>query len=243
MLEKHLDLTEALYNYALAQRTEANDPLLSALYADTLALGEVGRLAVTPLQWSVLSLLSALIVTKWAVVVGTFTGISSIAIARNLQPGGKVVAFDQDFKYTSMARRYWIKAALQDRIDLRLGDARRLVPNHRPRELIDFVYIDADKESYAQYFDHLCPQVRSGGMIVFDNTLRGGELADPGLRNKPINRAMDALNRKIAADSRVQVVLLPIADGMTICRKMPPPGTEIRRVIDTRQFDRVRLGG
>jgi caffeoyl-CoA O-methyltransferase len=242
MPEKHLELTDPLYNYAMAQRSEANDPLLTALYTDTLALGEVGQLAVTPEEWSLLSLFSALVITKWAVVVGTFTGISSIAIARNLQPGGKLVCFDQDFKYTSMARRYWIKAALQDRIDLRLGDARRLVPNHRPRELIDFVYIDADKESYAQYYEHLCPYVRSGGMLIFDNTLRGGELADPNLRNKPINRAMDAFNHRLATDTRVQVVLLTIADGLTICRRMPPPGAEIRRVIDTRQLDRVRLG-
>jgi caffeoyl-CoA O-methyltransferase len=243
MPDKHVDLTDAVYNYLLAQRSDANDPLLAALYADTLALGEVGRYAVTPLQSSIISLLAGLVGTKWAVEVGTFTGISSIAIARNLVPGGKVHCFDQDFKYTSMARRYWIKAGLQDRIDLRLGDARRLVPFFRPREMIDFVHIDADKESYAQYYDHLCPYVRSGGMIIFDNTLRGGELAEPGLKSKPINRAMDALNRKLAADPRVQVVLLPIADGMTICRRMPAPNAEIRRVIDTRQLDRVRLGG
>ena len=242
MPDKHVELTEAVYNYALAHRTDANDPLLAALYADTLAMGEVGRLAVTPLQTSIISLLAGLVGVKWGGVVGTFTGMSSIAIARNLVPGGKVICFDQDFKYTSVARRYWIKAGLQDRIDLRLGDARRLVPFFRPRELLDFVYIDADKESYAKYYDHLCPFVRSGGVIIFDNTLRGGELSDPGLRNKPINRAMDAFNRKLAADSRVQVVLLPVADGMTICRKMPPPGAELRRVIDTRQLDRVRLG-
>ena len=243
MPDKHIELTDAVYDYALAQRTDANDPLLEQLYADSLGLGEVGRLAVTPLQASILSLLAGLIGTKWAVEVGTFTGMSSIAIARMLSPGGKVVSFDQDFKYTSMARRYWIKAGLQDRIDLRLGDARRQVPFFRPRELIDFVYIDADKESYGLYFEHLCPFVRSGGMIVFDNTLRGGEMVDPTLRNKPINRAMDAFNHKLANDSRVQVVLLPIADGMTICRRMPAPGAELRRVIDTRQLDRVRLGG
>ena len=242
MPEKHVDLSDPVYQYLLAHRSDANDPLLAGLYADTLALGPVGRLAVTPLQSSLISLLAGLIGTKWAVEVGTFTGISSIAIARNLAPGGKLTCFDQDFKYTSMARRYWIKAGLQDRIDLRLGDARRLLPHFRPREPVDFVYIDADKESYGLYYDHICPFVRGGGLILFDNTLRGGELADPAARNKPINRAIDALNRKLAADSRVQVVLLPVADGMTICRKMPPPGAELRRVIDTRQLDRVRLG-
>ena len=126
MPNKHVEITEAVYNYALAHRSDANDPLLAALYTDTLALGEVGRYAVTPMQASIISLLAGLVGTKWAVEVGTFTGISSIAIARQLAPGGKVFSFDQDFKYTSMARRYWIKAGLQDRVDLRLGDARRL---------------------------------------------------------------------------------------------------------------------
>jgi caffeoyl-CoA O-methyltransferase len=242
MPEKNVDLTDAVYNYALAQRSDANDALLHALYADTLALGEVGRLAVTPLQASLLSLLAGLTGVKSAVEIGTFTGISSIAIARMLAHGGKLVSFDQDFKYTSMARRYWIKAGLQDRIDLRLGDARRLLPHFRPRDLLDFAYIDADKESYDQYYQHLISYVRSGGLIIFDNTLRGGELADVTLRSKPINRAVDAFNRKLANDSRVQVVLLPLADGMTICRKMPPPGADIRRGIDTRNLDRVRLG-
>lgn len=242
MPDKHVELIDPVYDYVLAQRSDANDPLLAALYADTLALGEVGRLAVTPLQASLLSLLAALVNTKWAVEVGTFTGISSIAIARSLSLYGKLVSFDQDFKYTSIARRYWIKAGLQDRIDLRLGDARRLLPHYRPREPLDFVYIDADKESYDQYYEHLCPFVRTGGLIVFDNTLRGGELADPVARNRPVNRAVDALNRKLATDSRVQTVLLPMADGLTICRKLPAPGTEQRRGLDTRNIDRVRLG-
>ncbi len=173
--------------------------------------------------------------------MGTFTGISSIAIARQLVQYGKLVSFDQDFKYTSIARRYWIKAGLQDRIDLRLGDARRLLPHYRPRDPVDFVYIDADKESYDQYYEHLCPFVRTGGVIVFDNTLRGGEVVDPIARNRPVNRAMDALNRKLATDSRIQTVLLPMADGLTICRKLPAPGTESRRGLDTRNIDRIRL--
>ncbi len=196
---------------------------------------------MTPDQASFISLLVALIDTRLAVEVGTFTGISSMAIARHLLPGGKLVSFDQDFKYTSIARRHWIKAGIQDRIDLRLGDARRLLPHYRPREAIDFVYIDADKESYEMYYDHLCPFVRTGGLILFDNTLRSGEVADPVARNKPINRALDQLNHKLAHDSRVQAVLLPMADGFTICRKLPGPGMETRRMFDIKRRDSVRL--
>jgi caffeoyl-CoA O-methyltransferase len=241
MSEKHLPITGDVYDYVLAQRSDANDPLLAALYMDTLALGEVGRLAVTPDQASLISLLAGLVGVKWAVEVGTFTGISSIAIARNLAVGGKLFCFDQDFKYTSIARRYWIKAGVQDRVDLRLGDAHRLLPHFRPRDPLDFVYIDADKEAYDMYYEHLCPFVRAGGLILFDNMLRGGQVTDPVGRNQPINRALDALNRKLAADSRVQTVLMPMADGFTICRKLPAPGTESRHRFDARQLDRVRL--
>jgi caffeoyl-CoA O-methyltransferase len=241
MPEKHLPITDLVFSYAIAQRSDANDPVLAALQAETFALGEAGRLAITPDQASLISLLVALINAKWAVEVGTFTGISSIAIARQLALGGKLVSFDQDFRYTSIARRYWIKAGVQDRIDLRLGDAHRLISHFRPRDPIDFVYIDADKEGYDMYYEHLCPFVRAGGLILFDNTLRGGQVTDPVGRNQPINRALDALNRKLASDSRVQTVLMPMADGLTICRKLPPPGTSAGHRFDVRQLDRIRL--
>ena len=91
------------------------------------------------------------------------------------------------------------------------------------------------------YYEHLCPFVRTGGLILFDNTLRGGEVADPVGRNKPITRAIDALNRKLANDSRVQTVLVPMGDGLTICRKLPGPGLERRPTFDIRRTDNVRL--
>jgi caffeoyl-CoA O-methyltransferase len=91
------------------------------------------------------------------------------------------------------------------------------------------------------YYEHLCPYVRPGGLILFDNTLRGGEVVDPVGRNKPINRAMDALNRKLASDSRIQTVLMPMADGLTICRRLPAPGSDSRHRFDVRRLDQIRL--
>jgi len=230
MSAKYLALNDAIYNYVLAHRSNANDPVLQALQVETQNLGEISQMAISPDQSSLISLLVSIIGAKWAVEVGTFTGTSSISIARHLAPGGKLVCFDQDFKFTSIARRYWIKAGLQDRIDLRLGDARRLVAHFRPPYPLDFVFIDADKESYDSYYEMLIPQVRAGGLILFDNMLRGGEVVDPTLKNKPVNRAIDHLNRKLATDSRVQTVLVPIADGLTICRKLPSPSGDARRL-------------
>jgi caffeoyl-CoA O-methyltransferase len=226
MSAKYVALTDAIYNYVIAQRSDARDPIMAALQVETQNLGEIGRMAISPDQASFISLLVALIGAKWAVEVGTFTGTSSISIARHLAPGGKLVCFDQDFKFTSIARRYWIRAGLQDKIDLRLGDAHRLVPHFRPQNPLDFVFIDADKEAYDTYYELLVPHVRAGGLILFDNMLRGGEVADPVQKNTPVNRAIDQLNRKLANDSRVQSVLIPMADGLYVCRKLPSPGTD-----------------
>jgi caffeoyl-CoA O-methyltransferase len=234
---KFVPLNENLYQYVLAQRSNANDPLLAALQIETENLGEIGRTAINPDQATLLSLLTALIGAKWAVEVGTFTGTSSISIARYLAPGGKLFCFDRDFKYTSIARRYWMKAGVMDRIDLRLGEAQRLVPHFRPSNLLDLVLIDADKESYDLYFETLIPHVRTGGLIIFNNTLLEGKMIDPAARNGAEARSTDQLNRKLAQDTRVQTVLLSMADGMTVCRKVYSPATESRRgaATDTRR--------
>jgi caffeoyl-CoA O-methyltransferase len=235
MPSKFVDMTDDIYNYVVANRSGSNDPIFAALQIETNNLGEVSYMAISPEQASLISMLVCLIGAKWAVEVGTFTGASSISVARYLAPGGKLVCFDQDFKYTSVARRYWIRAGLQDRIDLRLGDARRLLPHFRPQAPLDFVFIDADKESYDMYYELLLPHVRTGGLILLDNMLMGGEVVDPVARNKPAIRAIDQLNRKLATDSRVQCVMLPMADGLTICRKLPLPGSDGRRMSDTRR--------
>jgi caffeoyl-CoA O-methyltransferase len=236
MPAKYIPLTDAIYNYVIAQRSNADDPILTALQVETENLGEISRMAISPDQATLISLLVALIGAKWAVEVGTFTGTSSISIARYLAPGGKLVCFDQDFKYTSMARRYWIRAGLQDKIDLRLGDARRLLPHYKPQNLLDFVFIDADKEAYDFYYETLVNYVRPGGLILFDNMLRGGQVVHPVERNTPTNRAIDQLNRKLAADSRVQSVLIPMADGLVVCRKLYTPGIDGRRMTDSRRL-------
>jgi len=236
MAGKYVPLTDAIYDYVIAQRSNANDPILTALQMETQNLGEVSQMAISPDQASLISLLVAVIGAKWAVEVGTFTGTSSISIARHLVPGGKLVCFDQDFKVTSIARRYWIRAGVQDKIDLRLGDARRLLPHYKPQNLIDFVFIDADKESYDFYYETIIPYVRTGGLILFDNMLRGGQVVHPVARTQPANRAIDQLNRKLAADSRVQSVLIPMADGLVVCRKLFVAGMDGRRMTDSRRL-------
>ena len=234
MSSSYLPLNDKIYEYMLEHCSDADEPVLAELRLETQRLGDVSEMAISPDECNLLGLLTTLIGARYAVEVGTFTGSSSISIARGLQPGGKLTCFDQDFRWTSIARRYWFKAGLQDRIDLRLGDAHQLLGRFRPQGPLDLVFIDADKEAYDFYFETLVPYVRTGGLILFDNMLRGGEVVDPVQKNTATNRAIDQLNRKLATDSRVQSVLIPIADGLVVCRKLYVPGIDGRRLTDSR---------
>jgi caffeoyl-CoA O-methyltransferase len=235
MSSKFIPLTEPLYEYLVTKRSNVDDPVLEALRTETETLGDISMMSISPEQGSLMTLLVGIIGAKWAVEVGTFTGTSSICIARGMVPGGKLICFDQDFKWTTIARRYWAKAGVADRIELKLGAARELLTRFRPQNQLDFVFIDADKESYDFYYETILPYVRPGGLIVLDNMLRGGEVVHPVAKTRPINRAIDQLNRKIATDNRVQSVLLPMADGMVICRKLFVAGGDGRNMRDSRR--------
>jgi len=219
MSTSFLPLNESLYRYLVDQSSEGRDPLLTQLRRETGTLGDVAEMAISPDQCAFLSFITSLIGAQYAVEVGTFTGSSSISIARGLIPGGRLVCFDQDFRYTSIARRYWFNAGLQNKIELRLGNAHQLVPRFRAAGPLDLVFIDADKEAYDFYYESLLPMVRVNGLIIFDNMLRGGKVVDPVGRTEPATRAVDELNRKLATDPRVQSVMVPIADGLHLCRK------------------------
>jgi caffeoyl-CoA O-methyltransferase len=217
----YVPLNDALYAYVLGQRSDAKDPVLDELRQETLGLGAAAEMAISPLQCSFMTLLVAAIGAKWAVEVGTFTGSSSISIARGLAPGGKLICFDKEFKWTSIARRYWVKADVHERIELRLGNARDFLSRFRPPFTLDFVFIDADKEGYDFYYEALLPHVRPGGLIVFDNMLQAGRIVEGGGAESDNVRAIAQLNRKLSTDPRVHGVLIPVADGLFLCRKLP----------------------
>jgi caffeoyl-CoA O-methyltransferase len=219
MSSSYLPLNDKIYEYMLEHCSDADEPVLAELRLETQRLGDVSEMAISPDECNLLGLLTALIGARYAVEVGTFTGSSSISIARGLQPGGKLTCFDQDFRWTSIARRYWFKAGLQDRIDLRLGDAHQLLGRFRPQGPLDLVFIDADKEAYDFYYETLYPLVRPNGLIIFDNMLRGGRVVDPVARTDASVRAIDELNIKLARDPRIQSVFISVADGLQICRK------------------------
>lgn len=142
-----------------------------------------------------------------------------MCIARGLAPGGRLICLDQNQEWTSIGEKHWAKAGVRDRIDLRLGSAISLMQELEPLISFDLAFIDAEKTEYDAYFELLLPRVRPNGLILFDNMLWGGRLG-----GKPISdaggRAIDALNHKLANDRRVEAVLLPVADGIQMCRKL-----------------------
>jgi len=219
-MRKYTVLTDGLYDYMTRQRSGADDPVLEELRTETMKLGDVSVMAISLEQCSFLTFLVAAVGAKQAVEVGTFTGSSALSIARGLPPDGRLTCFDQADQWTGIAQRHWKKAGVSGQIELRLGDAARLVPAFKPAKPIDFVFIDANKEGYDLYYESLLPHVRTGGVIVFDNMLRHGEVVEPVEKQPVQTRAIDQLNRKLAKDPRVQSVLVPIADGLNLCRKL-----------------------
>ncbi len=219
-MRKYTPVTDELYDYMVRQRSNVNDPVMDALRAETATLGEVSQMSISPEQCSFLTFLVAAIGARHAVEVGTFTGSSSLSIARGLPADGRLICFDQDDQWTSIATRYWKQAGVEEKIELRLGDAARLLRAFKPDAPLDFVFIDANKDGYDHYYEALLPHVRSGGVMIFDNMFRHGEVLESPVRQSLEAKTIDTLNRKLAADARVSSVLIPIADGLNLCRKL-----------------------
>jgi caffeoyl-CoA O-methyltransferase len=216
---KYVPLNDRLYGYLSGLRTDASDRLLRALRAETAALGEeVSKCQISDEQGTFLSIITAAIGAKAAIEVGTFTGYSSLCIARALPAGGKLICLDASPEWTAVARKYWARAGLQNRIELRLGPAIPTLKQLEPELQFDLAFIDAAKTEYDTYYELLLPRIRRNGVILFDNMLWGGRLG-AGRIKEATGRAIDKLNRKLAKDRRVDAVLLSVADGIQLCRK------------------------
>jgi predicted O-methyltransferase YrrM len=216
---KYVALDDNLYTYLSALRSDADDHLLQDLRVETAALGEeVAKCQISDDQGTFLSILTAAIGAKSAIEVGTFTGYSSLCIARGLAAGGKLLCLDANPEWTAIARKYWAKASLQDHIELRLGPAIPTLQQLEPGRTFDLAFIDADKTEYDAYYELILPRIRRNGLILFDNMLWGGRLG-AGPIKEANGRAIDTLNHKLAKDPRVEAVLLSVADGIHLCRK------------------------
>jgi caffeoyl-CoA O-methyltransferase len=193
-------------------RLAGQDEALARVNRETGELPE-GGMQSRPDQGALLTLLTRLVGARAAVEVGTFTGYGAICIARGLAEGGRLTCFEVSERYAEIARRNLELAGVADRVTIEVGPAREALAEVGE---IDFAYVDADKGGYPAYYDALLPRLRPGGLLVLDNTLRGGRVIDP---QDDQSRTMAQLNERIAADDRADSVLLGLADGMTLVRR------------------------
>ena len=205
----------ALY---IAERTAPPDAVLADLQERTRGLGRAAGMQIGADQGALLTMLTRLVGARRAVEVGTFTGYSSICIARGLAPGGSLLCCDVSEEYTAIAKEAWADAGLTDVIELRIAPAIETLRALPADPTIDLVFIDADKGGYASYFDELLPRVRPNGLLLVDNTLWSGRVVDAAATDDD-TVAIKAFNDKVAADDRVESYLLPIGDGLTFIRK------------------------
>jgi caffeoyl-CoA O-methyltransferase len=218
MSGRHVGLSEALNTYVVAHSTPL-DPVASDLVEETRATlpGQAGMLTA-PDQAALLTLLARLLGARHAVEVGTFTGFSALALARGLAPDGRLLCCDVSEEYTAVARRYWDRAGVADRIDLRIAPALETLRGLPARPYLDLAFIDADKTGYPAYWAELVPRMRPGGLLLADNVLQGGRVADPA-DTASNTLAIREFNDLVHADDRVEAVLLPVADGLTVARR------------------------
>ncbi|MBM3330591.1 methyltransferase domain-containing protein [candidate division WOR-3 bacterium] len=219
MSNRTIYLNDALYEYLLGASLREPD-VLRELRDETRPMPEADC-QISPEQGQFMALLLRVMGAKRVLEVGTFTGYSSLAMALALPENGKVITCDRSETWTAVARRYWRKAGVEGRIELRLGEAQKTLTQlrkERGRDSFDFAFIDADKTKDGAYFEQCMELVRSGGIIAIDNTLWSGRVADRAKRDAD-TRAIRAFNAARVDDQRIDLSLVPIADGLTLCRK------------------------
>lgn len=207
-------LNDELQQYLIAHGT-APDEVQTDLIAETAALGSISGMQIAPDQGALLTLLARLVGARHAVEVGTFTGYSSIAIARGLAEGGKLLCFDVSDEWTTIARHYWERAGVADRIELHLGPAADNLGSLPDEPHLDLVFIDADKPGYVTYYEALVRRLRPGGILLADNVLWSGRVVDPSDTSDGTAN-IRSFNDHVTRDRRVESVILPVGDGLTL---------------------------
>src|SRR5581483_9987198 len=216
-LLKFTPLNARLFGYLCDCRAAGKDRVLEDLRRATARLGEISWMQIGPDQGAFMTLLTRAIGATSAIEIGSFTGYSAICLARGLADNGRLLCLDVSDEWTSMARRFWRRAKVDHKIELRLGPAAESLRALEPKRTFDLAFIDADKTGYDTYYELVLPRMNPNSLILFDNMLWGGRLGKGPIKN-PAGRAIDRLNRKLARDPRVESVLLSIGDGINLCR-------------------------
>ena len=213
-------LDEILASYVDAHSTGPDD-VQRELIAATAGLGELSLMQVGTAQGAFMTMLTALLQPRFAVEVGTFTGYSALAVAKALPPGGRLLCCDISQEWTAIARNHWERAGVADRIDLRIGPALDTLKALPTAPQVDMAFIDADKEAYIDYYTELVPRLSERGVILVDNVLWNGQVADLD-QTDPATEALRSFNAAVVADERVLVSMLPVGDGLSMISLRTP---------------------
>ncbi|HEY9104669.1 class I SAM-dependent methyltransferase [Chitinimonas sp.] len=218
MSNRSLNLDDTLYHYLLGHSLREH-PCQTALRAAT-ASHPRARMQIAPEQGQFMALLVKLLGVKRAIEVGVFTGYSALSVALALPADGRLLACDISEEFTALGLPYWREAGVADKIELKLAPALQTLDEHLAKGeagSYDFAFIDADKVSYDGYYERCLSLLRPGGLVLIDNVLWGGDVARPA--QDADTAALQALNAKLHRDERVDLSMLPLADGLTLVRK------------------------
>ncbi len=210
-------LADDLYDYMQSHSTPADKVRLSLSKA-TKELGPWARMQVADDQAALLAALVAAVRPTLAVEIGTFTGSSSLAIARSLPPSGRLLCCDISDEWTAIARQHWKAAGVEDRIDLVIAPAIETLQGLSDDTVVDFAFVDADKTGYLDYYEELVPRLAPHGLLAVDNVLWSGRVLDPEVDDED-TLALRRFNDRVVTDDRVEVVMLSIGDGLTLVRR------------------------
>lgn len=215
--KKFTALSDDLHKYLLDHGHNL-DPLLAELAAETAQLGRIAGMQIAAEQGTLMGILAHAIGARNAIEIGTFTGYSAICVARALPPDGHLLCCDVNGEWTAIARRYWERAGLTNKITLKLAPAAETLAALPPGTTFDFAFVDADKVSYHHYYEEILKRLRQNGLMLIDNVLWGGSVLDQTNQTED-TKAIRALNDFIARDERVDAVMIAVSDGLTVVRK------------------------
>lgn len=219
MSDTTLNLSPQVYRY-LIDYSVREPEILVELRTETHKLSD-SRMQICPEQGQFMALLMEILGAKKTLDIGTFTGYSALAVALALPEDGKVIALDLNEEWTGIAKQFWQKSGVGEKIELKLGpaqDSLQAFIANGEESSFDFAFIDADKANYDKYYEQALKLVRPGGIIAIDNVLWDGKVADPAI-NDESTRSLRDLNAKLLKDERVTISMLPIGDGLTLARK------------------------
>ena len=214
--DKFISITPELHRYAV-EHSSFRDGVVPDVERAGEEMGDLASMQIAGDQAAFMTILVRAIGARRALEVGTFLGYGALAIARGMPEDGQLNCLELDDEYAGRAREHLAKAGLEDRVEFRIGPAVESLRAMDATEQFDFAFIDADKTEYIDYFEETLERLRPNGLILLDNTLRGGSVLDPG--DSEAAKVTAELNDRLAKDDRVEASLLGVADGITVIRK------------------------